>query len=557
MAIFAADDDSGNISGHCAECGATVSPGRRYCLECGARHGPLPAVVAERVAALKEDKRPGGASAVEGAAAAAVAAAAAEETSERKDPWGFMPSPQIAAVAVMALLAAGVILGSVTSPLAESASTAPILLEIADAEGSPPPPEPAPAVAPEPAPAPVPAAVPPPVAPPAEPAAPEAGPTAPPKLPPEPLEEEALPEIEHVFLIVLDGHGFEESFGTASPAPYLAKELPAKGELLSNYYAVAQSGLANEIALLSGQGPTLETAADCPNYTDIVPGTVSVIAEQVEGNGCVYPAATETLPGQLAAAKLTWKGYVEDIADGAPEGSATCRHPALGGPDADQAPLPGDAFLTWRNPFVYFHSVIDGPECAKADVGLDQLAPDLRKAKTTPNFSYIVPNACHDGSEVPCEPGAVAGLAAAEAFLKTVVPEIEASPAYEENGLIAITFDQAPQAGPTADAGSCCATPAYPNLPPAAETAPTGPVKETGGGGRVGMLLLSKYVAPGTIDESGYYNHFSMLRSIEELFGQQPLGYAAEPALSGFDSSVYNAETSTAEPAPAPAKRPR
>ena len=71
------------------------------------------------------------------------------------------------------------------------------------------------------------------------------------------------------------------------------------------------------------------------------------------------------------------------------------------------------------------------------------------------------------------------------------------------------------------------------------------------------MLLLSKYVAPGTVDESGYYNHFSMLRSVEELFGQPPLGYAAEPALSGFDSSVYNAEASTAEPTPAPAKRTR
>ena len=270
MAIFAADDDFGNISGHCAECGATVSPGQRYCLECGARHGPLPAVVAKRVAALKEDKRPGGAVAV-------------EEAAERKDPWGFMPSPQVAAVAVMALLAAGVILGSVTSPLAESASTAPILLEIAEAEGSAPAPEPAPAATPAPVPAPVPAAVPAPVPAPAEAAAPEAEPAAPVEPLPELPEEESLPEIEHVFLIVLDGHGFEESFGKASPAPYLARTA-GQGELLSNYYSVAQSGLANEVALLSGQGPTLETAADCPNYTDIVPGTVSVVAEQVEGN---------------------------------------------------------------------------------------------------------------------------------------------------------------------------------------------------------------------------------------------------------------------------------
>lgn len=508
-------------------------------------------MVGERVAALQESAR---SPAAQGAAGA-TAAIGPDETGGvggRKDPWHFMPSPQVAAVAVMALLAAGVILGSVTSPLAQSASTAPILLEIAEANGSPPPAEPAPEPAAVQAPVAAPAAaVPEPVAAPAEAPMPEAEPAPPAELPPELLEEESLPEIKHVFLIVLASHGFEEAFGKASPAPYLAKELAEKGELLSNYYAVAQGGLANEVALLSGQGPTLETNANCPNYTDIVPGMVGIAAEQVEGSGCVYPAETETLPGQLAAAKLTWKGYVENIAASAPEGSATCRHPVLGSPDANQVPLPGSPFLSWRNVFVYFHSLLDSPECATADAGLDQLAPDLHDATRTPNFSYIVPDACHDGSEVPCEPGAVAGLAAAEAFLKTVVPEIEASPAYEEGGLIAITFDQAPQLGPSADSSSCCAPPAYPNLPLPAETTATGPVKETGGGGQVGMLLLSKYVTPGSVDESGYYNHFSMLRSIEELFGLEPLGYAAEPALAGFDSGVYNAEASTAEPAPA------
>ena len=112
------------------------------------------------------------------------------------------------------------------------------------------------------------------------------------------------------------------------------------------------------------------------------------------------------------------------------------------------------------------------------------------------------------------------------------MPEINASPAYKEGGLIAITFDQAPQAGPNADSSSCCATPEYPNLPPPS-TATAGRQRagqaETGGGGRVGMLLISPYVKAGSVNETGYYNHFSLLRSIEELFGQQPLGYAAEP----------------------------
>jgi hypothetical protein len=146
------------------------------------------------------------------------------------------------------------------------------------------------------------------------------------------------------------------------------------------------------------------------------------------------------------------------------------------------------------------------------------------------------------------------------------VPEIKASPAYEEEGgLIAITFDQAPQEEPAADSSSCCATPLYPNLPPPAaptseEPPAAGGVTKTGGGGKVGMLLLSPYVAPGTVLEDAYYNHFSFLRSVEELFGLEPLGYAAEPALTPFDSTVFDAspeESIVAQPpGPAGSKSP-
>jgi phosphatidylinositol-3-phosphatase len=529
----------------CADCGATLSASHRYCMECGARRGPLPAVVANRINALREGGRPRRGATVAGGPPVA----AAEQEAGR---WRFMPSPQVAAVAVMALLAAGVVLGSVTSPFARSAALAPIVVELAEegaSEGSSEPVS-TPSFAPKPAA----------LAPVAEeplapaPAAPEAEPesSAPAQLPPELPEGEALPEIKHVFLIVLDGHGYEEAFGKASSAPYLSKTLAGQGELLSNYYSVTQGGLANEIALLSGQGPTPQTAANCPEYTAIAPGTVGA-EEQVEGSGCVYPSTTQTLPGQLAAANLTWRAYVEDIANGEAAGqAASCRHPALGGPDPSTTPLPGDAYQTWRNPFVYFSALTESPECAEGDVGLDRLAADLEEAKRTPSLSYIVPNACHDGDEAPCAPEQPAGLAGAEGFLRTVVPEIIASPAFEEGGLVAITFDQAPQTGPGADTSSCCATPEYPNLPPPSPPAPpaSGPIEETGGGGRVGLLLISPYVKAGSVDQSGYFNHFSLLRSIEELFGQQPLGYAANPALAAFDSTVYTAspEESTVSP---------
>lgn len=451
----------------------------------------------------------------------------------------FMPTPRVAAIAVMGMLAFGVFLGSATNQLAQSAGLSPVLLEMA-----PPPPaaltETATTESPQAAAVPATTSsatyAPVPIEEPASEAAPE------PPLLPEFPEEEGLPEVKHVFLIMLGENGFEEAFGESSPAPYLAMDLPAQGELLANYYAVTQGDLANQIALLSGQGPTPETAVNCPSYTDVVPGTVSRTTGQVEGNGCVYPAATPSLPGQLVTAGLTWKAYVEDIGNGAAAGQpTTCRHPLLGTPDPSQVPLPGDAYETWRNPFVYFHSLIDGAECAERDVGLDRLAPDLKSAKKTPTLSYIVPNACHDGGEVPCEAGQPAGPLAAEEFLKTVVPEIKASPAYEEGGLIAITSSQAPQAGVGSDPRSCCISPTYPNLPPAAPEASTGPVKATGGGGRVGLLLISPFVEAGSVNESGYYNHFTLLLTIEELFGLERLGYAKEEALTVFDGTVFNA----------------
>lgn len=551
----------------CAECDAALEASQRYCIKCGARSGPLPPVVANRVNTLKErgrrDESEAGGKSV--APADVPPEAKEDEDSEQSGIWGFMPSPQVAAIVVMALLAAGVVLGSVTNPLAQGAGAASIILEMGGSdspeEESEEPVAEASSAAPEtPSFAAVPEA---PLA--ALPEAPLAEPeaTPPPQLPPELPEEEALPEIKHVFLIVLDGHGYDEAFGKESPSPYLATTLTGEGKLLSNYYAVAQGGLANEIALLSGQGPTPQTALNCPEYQTVAPGTVSPEG-QIEGDGCIYSAEVETLPGQLVAANLTWKAYVEDIGNGAAAGQPTsCRHPGLDGPDPNAAALPGDAFRTWRNPFVYFAGLTESPECAESDVGLDRFAPDLEKAEETPSLSYIVPNACHDGSDTPCAPDQPAGLVAAEGFLKTVVPEITASPAYkEEGGLIAITFDQAPQAGPEPDASSCCTTPEYPNLPappaPASTEPPaTGPVKPTGGGGQVGMLLISPYLAPGTVEKDAYYNHFSFLRSIEELFGLEPLGYAAEPALTGFEPSLFDAapEESTVAERPV-AKRP-
>ncbi|HWF35324.1 MAG TPA: alkaline phosphatase family protein [Solirubrobacteraceae bacterium] len=209
--------------------------------------------------------------------------------------------------------------------------------------------------------------------------------------------------------------------------------------------------------------------------------------------------------------------------------------------------------MTWSNPFVYFASLAK-TACAQDDVALTRLAGDLKSVKTTPAFSYIVASPCHDGNPQPCVAGAQPGLKATDRFLRGVVPEILASPAYEADGLIAITFDEAPQSGPYADSSSCCANPTqYPNLTPTTTTPTTttptvttpaseqtGQTTPTGGGGQVGMLLISQYVKPNSTDALDYFNHCSFLSSVEQLFGLKRLGYARDAALPGFGKPQYN-----------------
>jgi hypothetical protein len=367
-----------------------------------------------------------------------------------------------------------------------------------------------------------------------------------------------LPPVKHVFVIMLADEPYASVFGPSSDAPYLADTLERRGELLVRYYAVAHDELANGIALISGQGPTPQTEVNCPTYAEIAPATTGADG-QVLGQGCVYPASTETVAGQLAAKHLTWRAYVEGMGAGA-SSSASCVHPALGaadptldptqpaasttGPAADRVPpayeaAAGDEYATFRNPFVYFHSMIDEPQCAADDVSIGRLASALQSPKRTPSLSYIVPSLCDDGNPTPCAPGRPAGLPPADAFLRRVVPEILASKAYKHGGLLVITVDQAPSTGVDADSSSCCGEPRFPALPPP-PTLPGGGSLPPAGGGQVGALLLSPYVKPGTTNQEPF-NHFSLLRTIENLFGLSHLGYAAASGVGSFEASVFTA----------------
>ncbi len=357
--------------------------------------------------------------------------------------------------------------------------------------------------------------------------------------------------IGHVFVIVLENEGFDKTFGPNSPATFLSKTLPSQGVLLKNYFGTGHVSLDNYVAMISGQAATPQTRNDCGIYQDFALTGVTPDGQAI-GTGCVYPAQIKTVADQLKAAGKTWRGYMEDMGNDPAREQATCGQPlkngqvALNQADDTQSAEAQGQYAARHNPFVYFHSLIDSGACSRHVVNFNNLARDLAFESTTANFTFITPNLCHDGHDAKCKDGETGGLVGADAFLQKTVPMILNSPAYKEDGLLIITFDEASlDAAPdgkgnlviSAAGETCCGQQPGPNIGPFPQTTNPFPnvlfTFQSFGGDRTGAVLLSPFVKPGTVSNVPY-NHYSMLRSIEDIFGLGHLGYAAQPGLQTF-----------------------
>ncbi len=479
----------------CPTCAAPLAADQRYCLECGTRRGParLDPV------AMARSAWPVG-------TAAPMPALAPRGPRVPRGPW-LMPPPRVAATAAMAVLAFGIVAGTVAGPRADAtlaaAASGPVVLV------GPPPSAPVQAPAPAPlpevaapdtstpagtsgipveaarsAPAPAPAA-------PAEPAPSAPAPTPSSDTPAAPAAP-AAPPVKHVWVVALTGHSLDEVTANPTVMPYLSSTLVPQALSLPNWEAPSIGSLANLVVLTSGQKPTEEQKQGCPVYADTT---------------CVLDKITDTLMGQLTAAGKTWHGYVEGADASSAATPDTCRHPELGQSDPWTAPRPGDAYLTQRDPFVYYHSVIDTPDCGANIAGISRLRPDTADAESAPSFSLVVPDACHDGRDTPCADGAPAGLGAADAWLKEQLDPLLTSKAYADDGLVVVTFDSGPD-----------------------------PLKP------VGALLFSPHVRPGTTDDAPY-THTGLLKTIEDAFSLERLGKARSPTVKPLGDDVFTVTT--------------
>lgn len=358
--------------------------------------------------------------------------------------------------------------------------------------------------------------------------------------------------IGHVFVVNLENKTFDEAYVT-NKNPYLPKTLRAKSVLLRQYFGIAHLSLPNYIAQLSGQAPNAATQSDCQVFMDQQPGAPGPMGQSI-GQGCVYPASVSTLPDQLTAKGLSWRGYMEDMGNDLTREPDRCGEPAnptgSGMRDGTQTATAKDQYAARHNPFVYFHSILDSPRCHQQVLPLTALQSDLAQVATTPNFSFITPNLCNDGHDDPCvgtnlRGTKAGGLTSADYWLQKYVPLITSSAAFKKDGLLIVTSDESEATASKTDSSACCnEQPGY-NTPLPGVNGP--------GGGRIGTLVLGRCVQAGSTSNAPY-NHYSLLRSLEDIFGittggsdgKGHLGYAGAAGLAPFGADVFAGRCSAA-----------
>jgi hypothetical protein len=212
---------------------------------------------------------------------------------------------------------------------------------------------------------------------------------------------------------------------------------------------------------------------------------------------------------------MTWKGYFQSL-------PPTPTHLVTSGPNANGPytyKYPSNAvalYASKHNPFVNF----TGTQGALANMVLDtQLTTDLLTSNL-PNFSLVVPDQCHDMHGTGGCSDTASLIAAGDSYVGTTVSQIMDSSTWKQgNNAIVVTWDEDDFADSGAPGTGCCGA--------------------NPGGGRVVTIVITNHGHFPTTDATAY-NHYSLLRSMEEAFGLPLLAHAGDSVVPAMTPLFQN-----------------
>jgi hypothetical protein len=359
---------------------------------------------------------------------------------------------------------------------------------------------------------------------------------------------------DHVFLIMMENETDTDILGNAN-APFI-NAYAQTANRATNYFAVGHPSAPNYLEIIGGSnfGLTNDYWPNWPNggCVDNLPGSTGcknaftpvsaagtdnpVVATAKSSSDCNgqititgaptpnncalynYPAAyftPKSIADQLVQKGMSWKSYQESLPTVVPgvygvnysDGAFSSLSPvAVFGPGPIQK-----LYAVKHDPFAYFLNIETGsnPALSFGQVqdfdGPNGLWADLQQHEKAPNFSFIVPNQCHDmhggvsggtpicSSATPAEAGFL--MQQGDAEVAKIITGIKASQVWSEGrNVIILVWDEN-------DYGNVA--------------------------NRVVFLTETNFTANGNVSTTPY-DHYSLLRTLEAGFGLPCLNHACD-----------------------------
>ncbi len=284
--------------------------------------------------------------------------------------------------------------------------------------------------------------------------------------------------IEHVIVLMLENQSYSTVVnGTA--APYQSQTLAHQCGVGTAMFATTHASAANYLATTAGQYPA-NSAKGCASVA-----------------GC--SSSADNLFAQADRAGLGWRNYVE----GAPATPSSCLNVTSTPNVTKIGHQPG-----------LFYGLADCPTDLVP-------VPDLTAASgpfwndlqggTLPAVSWVSPNQAHVGE-------GTSGLGAADTWLKGFLARVQGSTTYQAGRTaIFVTYDEG--SGTDAKQGENC----------------TDQAKDTAGSQEschVPLFVVYPYTSAST--DSTFLDHYSLTRTVDDLFGWPRLAHAADAQTTGL-----------------------
>ncbi len=337
-----------------------------------------------------------------------------------------------------------------------------------------------------------------------------------------PLNNQDDGSFKHIFVIMMENHSTNEIIGNTADAPF-TNSLASQSAVATNYYGVTHPSLPNYLAAISGDfqhiwddcaaGPTVTCAPQefgpTSGYTNgqewLTP------AEIAQATSTAHWFSDSTIVDQLEAHGKTWKAYMQSL----PFAGYTGEYFPYTTVNGQTVPV--KLYAQKHDPFMYFPSIRNNPERVEKIVSFTQFDQDLDSGNI-PNFVWISPDQCHDMHGVSSSNAKflnnpdcafpASGLdhsiiKLGDNYLRDTVNEITESHVWRtQKSALVIMLDE----NDYTSANGCCHS-------------PTGVNGIVLGGSNAPAMVLTSRGSEHFVDSTTPYNHYSLLATIEQLWG--------------------------------------